>query len=146
MPTMLHFSVPTAKAIAEFVVKCLAALTLKPIWIGFSICSRHRQQNLAAMSQLDAVHAQYFGTPVPHPISIGVRNRPAILVTGHDLADLDGLLDQTRGTGVDVYTHSEMIAAHYYPKCSHTIIWWETTETHGGGRITNSPLSTGPSS
>jgi len=100
-----------------FVVRCLATLTVETdLERLFDLALATGRENLAAMSLLDTIHAEYFGTPVPHPISIGVRNRPGILVTGHDLADLDGLLEQTRGTGIDVYTHSEMIAAHYYPK------------------------------
>jgi len=82
----------------------------------FDLALATGRENLAAMSLLDTIHTEYFGTPVPHPISIGVRKRPGIWVTGHDLADLDWLLEQTRNTGIDVYTHSEMIAAHYYPK------------------------------
>ncbi len=103
--------------IAEFVARCLAALTVKTDLDGlFDLALATGRENLSAMSLLDATHAEFFGTPVPHPISIGVRNRRGILVTGHDLADLDWLLEQTRGTEIDVYTHSEMIAAHYYPK------------------------------
>jgi hydroxylamine reductase len=105
------------ESIAEFVLRCLSALTVETdLDRLFDLALATGRENLAAMSLLDAVHAEYFGTPVPHPISIGVGNRPGILVTGHDLADLDWLLEQTVGTGVDVYTHSEMIAAHYYPK------------------------------
>ena len=69
-------------------------------------------------------------------VNIGVRNNPGILVSGHDLKDLELLLKQTEGTGVDVYTHSEMLPAHYYPafkKYSHFAgnygnAWWKQKE------------------
>ncbi len=103
--------------IAEYVLGCLSALSIETdLDKLFDLALATGRQNLSAMSMLDAIHAKCFGTPVPHPISIAVGKRPGILVTGHDLADLDLLLEQTRGSGIDVYTHSEMIAAHYYPK------------------------------
>lgn len=82
----------------------------------FELALETGRQNLSAMSVLDAVHARTLGTPQPRNISIGVGQRPGILMSGHDLVDLRDLLAQTQGQGVDVYTHSEMIAAHYYPK------------------------------
>ncbi len=68
-----------------------------------------------AMALLDAANTQTYGNPEITKVNIGVRNNPAILVSGHDLRDMEDLLEQTQGTGVDVYTHSEMLAAHYYP-------------------------------
>jgi len=68
------------------------------------------------MALLDKANAAAFGEPRETRFSLGVRDRPGILVSGHDLKDLDELLEQTQGQGVDVYTHSGMIAAHYYPK------------------------------
>jgi hydroxylamine reductase len=70
---------------------------------------------IAAMALLDQANVHAYGKPEITKVSIGVRNRPGILVTGHDLKDLEELLIQTEGTGVDVYTHSEMWAAHQYP-------------------------------
>lgn len=67
------------------------------------------------MGLLDRANTQTYGDPEITNVSIGVRNNPAILVSGHDLKDLEELLDQTEGTGVDVYTHGEMLPAHYYP-------------------------------
>lgn len=67
------------------------------------------------MAMLDAANTSAYGNPEITEVNIGVRNNPAILISGHDLSDLEQLLEQTEGTGVDVYTHSEMLPAHYYP-------------------------------
>lgn len=88
------------------------------------------------MALLDAANTEAYGNPEITKVNIGVRNNPAILVSGHDLRDLEMLLEQTEGTGVDVYTHSEMLPAHYYPKFkkySHFAgnygnAWWKQKE------------------
>jgi hydroxylamine reductase len=67
------------------------------------------------MAMLDAANTGAYGNPEITEVNIGVRNNPAILISGHDLKDLEQLLKQTEGTGVDVYTHGEMLPAHYYP-------------------------------
>ncbi len=67
------------------------------------------------MALLDAANTDAYGNPEITKVDIGVRKNPGILVSGHDLKDLEQLLEQTKGTGVDVYTHSEMLPAHYYP-------------------------------
>ena len=67
------------------------------------------------MALLDAANTGAYGNPEITKVDIGVRKNPGILVSGHDLKDLEQLLEQTEGTGVDVYTHSEMLPAHYYP-------------------------------
>ena len=67
------------------------------------------------MALLDAANTSHYGNPEITKVDIGVRKNPGILISGHDLRDLEDLLDQTEGTGVDVYTHSEMLPAHYYP-------------------------------
>ena len=82
----------------------LVALTLKTGQFG-----------VAAMALLDEANTSKYGNPEITSVNIGVRTNPAILISGHDLTDLEQLLDQTQGTGVDVYTHSEMLPAHYYP-------------------------------
>jgi hydroxylamine reductase len=82
----------------------LVALTLKTGEYG-----------VKAMALLDEANTSRFGNPEITKVNIGVRKNPAILVSGHDLTDLEQLLEQTQGTGVDVYTHSEMLPAHYYP-------------------------------
>ncbi len=85
-------------------VEALTALVLKTGSYG-----------VKTMALLDAANTARYGTPEITKVNIGVRNNPAILVSGHDLVDLEQLLEQTRGTGVDVYTHGEMLPAHAYP-------------------------------
>ena len=88
------------------------------------------------MAMLDAANTDSYGNPEITEVDIGVRNNPAILVSGHDLKDLEELLEQTNGTGVDVYTHGEMLPAHYYPffkKYHHFVgnygnAWWKQNE------------------
>lgn len=72
--------------------------------------------NLKAMELLDKANTERFGDPVPTPVYTGTKGGPGILVTGHDLLDLYELLKQTEGTGVNVYTHGEMLPAHAYPE------------------------------
>lgn len=72
--------------------------------------------NLKVMELLDKAHTQKFGNPVPTEVDTGTRKGPGILITGHDLLDLYELLRQTEGTGINVYTHSEMLPAHGYPE------------------------------
>lgn len=70
---------------------------------------------VSGMAMLDKANTDSYGKPEITKVNIGVRKNPGILVSGHDLRDLEMLLEQTQGTGVDVYTHSEMLPAHYYP-------------------------------
>ena len=70
---------------------------------------------VSGMAMLDKANTDSYGTPEITKVNVGVRKNPGILVSGHDLRDLEMLLEQTQGTGVDVYTHSEMLPAHYYP-------------------------------
>ena len=103
----------------------LVALTLKTGEYGVKV-----------MALLDEANTSRFGHPEITEVSIGVRKNPAILISGHDLTDLEQLLEQTKGTGVDVYTHSEMLPAHYYPafkKYDHFVgnygnAWWKQIE------------------
>lgn len=89
-----------------------------------------------AMALLDKANTSKYGNPEITKVNIGVRNNPAILISGHDLRDMEDLLKQTEGTGVDVYTHSEMLPANYYPafkKYSHFVgnygnAWWSQTK------------------
>ena len=69
----------------------------------------------AAMALLDSANTSAYGNPEISEVNIGVRNNPAILISGHDLKDMEMLLEQIQNTGVDVYTHSEMLPANYYP-------------------------------
>ncbi|MFW6289400.1 MAG: hydroxylamine reductase [Mariniphaga sp.] len=88
------------------------------------------------MALLDKANTSAYGNPEATQVNIGVRNNPAILISGHDLKDMEELLKQTENTGVDVYTHSEMLPAHYYPafkKYSHLAgnygnAWWKQTQ------------------
>ena len=103
----------------------LVALTLETGKVGVD-----------GMALLDSANTGTYGHPEITKVNIGVRNNPGILVSGHDLKDLELLLQQTEGTGVDVYTHSEMLPAHYYPafkKYSHFAgnygnAWWKQKE------------------
>jgi len=74
------------------------------------------QMNLKIMELLDKVHTENYGNPVPTEVETGTKKGPGILVTGHDLLDLYELLKQTEGTGVNIYTHGEMLPAHGYPE------------------------------
>ena len=67
------------------------------------------------MALLDKANTEKYGHPEITEVNLGVGDKPGILISGHDLKDLEQLLEQTKGTGVDVYTHSEMLPAHYYP-------------------------------
>ncbi|UNT97448.1 hydroxylamine reductase [Allobaculum mucilyticum] len=88
------------------------------------------------MALLDSANTGAYGNPEITQVELGVRNNPGILVSGHDLRDLEMLLEQTKGTGIDVYTHSEMLPAHYYPafkKYPHFAgnygnAWWKQRE------------------
>ncbi len=82
----------------------LVALTLKTGEYG-----------VTGMALLDEANTSRYGNPEITSVNIGVRKNPAILISGHDLTDMEQLLEQTKGTGVDVYTHGEMLPAHYYP-------------------------------
>ena len=88
------------------------------------------------MALLDKANTETYGNPEITKVDLGVRKNPGILISGHDLKDLKELLDQTEGTGVDVYTHGEMLPAHYYPafkKYAHFAgnygnAWWQQKE------------------
>ncbi len=103
----------------------LVALTLETGKVGVD-----------GMALLDSANTGTYGHPEMTKVNIGVGNKPGILVSGHDLKDLEQLLKQTEGTGVDVYTHSEMLPAHYYPafkKYDHFVgnygnAWWKQKE------------------
>ncbi len=113
-----------AKTLEDLSVDELVALTLL---MG--------EYGVKGMALLDKANTESYGNPEITKVNIGVRNNPAILISGHDLRDMEQLLEQTEGTGVDVYTHSEMLAANYYPafkKYSHFVgnygnAWWKQT-------------------
>jgi len=88
------------------------------------------------MALLDKANTESYGNPEITEVDLGVRKNPGILISGHDLKDLEMLLEQTQGTGVDVYTHGEMLPAHYYPKFkkyenfagNYGNAWWKQKE------------------
>ena len=88
------------------------------------------------MALLDKANTESYGNPEVTKVNIGVKSNPGILISGHDLKDIEALLKQTEGTGVDVYTHSEMLPAHYYPKLkkysnlvgNYGNAWWKQGE------------------
>lgn len=94
------------------------------------------KHGVSGMALLDKANTTAYGNPEITKVNIGVGTRPGILVSGHDLRDMEMLLKQTEGTGVDIYTHSEMLPAHYYPafkKYSHFVgnygnAWWKQKE------------------
>jgi hydroxylamine reductase len=106
----------------------LVALTLKTGEYGVKV-----------MALLDEANTSRFGNPEITEVNIGVRKNPAILISGHDLTDLEQLLEQTKGTGVDVYTHGEMLPAHYYPAFkkydnfvgNYGNAWWKQVDEFG---------------
>ena len=106
----------TDNSVNEFFVKGLSALgedwgmnELLPIVMETG------KANLACMELLDKANTESYGTPVPTKVSLTVEKGPFIVITGHDLCDLKALLEQTKNTGINVYTHGEMLPAHAYP-------------------------------
>ncbi len=89
--------------------------------------------SVTTMALLDSANTSTYGNPEMTTVNLGVKSNPGILISGHDLKDMEMLLEQTKGTGVDVYTHSEMLPAHYYPafnKYDHLVgnygnAWWK---------------------
>ena len=97
---------------------------------------RAGQTAVTTMALLDEANTSTYGNPEITEVNLGVRNNPGILISGHDLKDMEELLKQTEGTGVDVYTHGEMLPANYYPafkKYEHLVgnyggSWWHQNE------------------
>lgn len=103
--------------IDAFIQKALAATLRDDISVDnlVSLALEVGKNGVAVMQLLDKANTDAYGEPEITKVNIGVRKNPAILVSGHDLRDLEMLLEQTKGTGVDVYTHSEMLPAYSYP-------------------------------
>jgi len=97
---------------------------------------RTGQAGVKAMALLDKANTSAYGSPVITKVNLGVGSNPGILISGHDLHDLEDLLKQTEGMGIDIYTHGEMLPAHYYPqlkKYAHLVgnygnAWWQQKE------------------
>jgi hydroxylamine reductase len=106
------------EVVYAFLHEALAALTRPNLalqdWLGLVL--RCGEVNLKAMELLDRAHTDVYGHPVPTAVSLGSKKGKAILVSGHDLKDLEELLKQTEGRGLIIYTHGEMLPAHGYPK------------------------------
>ncbi len=122
----------------EFIQKALVASTNSKLGVDELVglvleCGKF---GVDVMALLDKANTESYGNPEITSVNLGVRNNPAILISGHDLKDMEELLKQTDGTGVDVYTHSEMLPANYYPafkKYKHFVgnygnAWWKQKE------------------
>jgi hydroxylamine reductase len=126
------------KSIWEFMQRGLAATTNDSLSKDelIKLVMETGSYGVKVMALLDKANTSTYGNPELTKVNIGVRNNPAILVSGHDLKDMEELLKQTEGTGVDVYSHSEMLPAHYYPafkKYKHFAgnygnAWWKQRE------------------
>jgi hydroxylamine reductase len=128
----------TDSELDKFVASTLAELLRDDLsvdqWVA--LVMKTGEFAVRTMALLDKANTESYGNPEISKVNIGVRNNPAILISGHDLRDLEDLLEQTQGTGVDVYTHSEMLPAHYYPKFkqysnfvgNYGSSWWKQTE------------------
>lgn len=103
--------------ISKFIRKALAATLDNSLTADelVALTLETGKYGVDTMALLDKANTSAYGNPEITEVNIGVRNNPAILISGHDLKDLEELLEQTKGTGVDVYTHGEMLPAHYYP-------------------------------
>lgn len=124
--------------IFAFVMKGLAATTNDTLLVDdlVALVLECGQYGVETMALLDKANTEAYGHPEPTEVNIGTKNNPGILISGHDLKDMEELLEQTKGTGVDVYTHSEMLPANYYPafkKYDHFVgnygsSWWHQKE------------------
>jgi hydroxylamine reductase len=119
--------------IADFMYEAMASVTKDlPVDEMIALVMKAGQTAVATMALLDKANTVTYGHPEITEVNIGVRNNPGILISGHDLKDMEELLKQTEGTGVDVYTHGEMLPANYYPafkKYTHFVgnyggSWW----------------------
>ncbi|MGV8083198.1 MAG: hydroxylamine reductase [Coriobacteriia bacterium] len=108
----------TDPAIYSYLFKALAAMSDQSLgvseWVGLAL--EAGAVNLRTMEILDAANTGTYGHPEPTKVPLGHKAGKAILVSGHDLADLKALLDQTQGTGINIYTHGEMLPSHAYPE------------------------------
>ena len=100
-----------------FIYQAMAALLDESLSEGdfVALTMKTGEYGVKVMALLDEANTSRYGNPEITEVNIGVRKNPSILISGHDLTDLEQLLEQTKGSGVDVYTHSEMLPAHYYP-------------------------------
>ena len=125
-------------SVHAFIQYALATIATKSLsadeWVGLVL--KTGEYGVKVMALLDEANTGSYGNPEITEVNIGVGKRPGILISGHDLKDMEELLKQTEGTGIDVYTHSEMLPAHYYPafkKYDHFVgnygnAWWKQRE------------------
>ena len=128
----------TDKNINLFIEKTLAELLRKDITADelTALALEVGKYGVLGMELLDRANTKTYGNPEITKVNIGVGKNPGILISGHDLKDLETLLEQTQGTGVDVYTHPEMLPAHYYPRFkkyknfvgNYGNAWWKQQE------------------
>jgi len=126
------------KEINRFMIKALAETADPEVGMEQLIATvvQTGKFGVDAMALLDKANTESYGHPEITEVNLGVRDKPAILISGHDLKDMEQLLKQTDGSGVDIYTHSEMLPAHYYPafkKYEHFVgnygnAWWKQVE------------------
>ncbi len=128
----------TDEAVVEFMERALAATVNDGLDAAalVALVLETGKYGVNAMALLDGANTGAYGNPEPTTVQLGVRSNPGILISGHDLKDLEELLEQTAGTGVDVYTHGEMLPAHYYPAFkkydnfvgNYGNAWWKQVE------------------
>ncbi|MDD6905668.1 MAG: hydroxylamine reductase [Finegoldia magna] len=128
----------TNEEIIAFMCKALATITAPDADMEtlLGIVLETGKYGVDVMALLDKANTEAYGTPELTKVNIGVGKKPGILISGHDLKDIEDLLIQTEGTGIDVYTHGEMLPAHYYPqlkKYKHLVgnygnAWWKQKE------------------
>jgi hydroxylamine reductase len=124
-------------SVDAFIQRALAATTNDTLTIDelVALVLETGKHGVEVMALLDKANTTAYGNPEITEVNLGVRKNPAILISGHDMKDMEELLRQTEGTGVDVYTHSEMLPANYYPafkKYKHFVgnygnSWWKQT-------------------
>jgi hydroxylamine reductase len=128
----------TNEAIFEFIERGLVSTVDDSLVVDdlIGLVMECGQKGVSTLALLDKANTETYGNPEPTSVNIGVRNKPGILISGHDLRDLEMLLEQTKGTGVDVYTHGEMLPANSYPAFkkydnfvgNYGSAWWKQNE------------------
>ncbi|OQC11909.1 MAG: Hydroxylamine reductase [Firmicutes bacterium ADurb.Bin080] len=128
-------------SISAFIYKALAMTLRDDLTVDqlVALVLETGEYGVKSMALIDKANTGKYGHPEITKVNIGVRKNPAILISGHDLPDLERLLEQTKGTGVDVYTHGEMLPAHYYPffkKYDNFVgnygnAWWKQVDEFG---------------
>lgn len=128
----------TDSDIHVFMLSAIRKITIENLSVDelTSLALATGENGVKVMALLDKANTETYGNPEMTKVNIGVGTNPGILISGHDLHDIEELLKQTEGTGIDIYTHSEMLPAHYYPafkKYKHFVgnygnAWWKQRE------------------